>query len=208
MAQRATEGDRAVLQRIEEAERSGASALNLMGAGLTAIPDSLSRLTNLQGINLFRNPLPDELLAAAERGPEALFRYLESAKYGDHPRTVKLVLLGEPKSGKTTLLEALKGNQSPCDPERKETLGVNVAIVDKDHPKDGKKMHLSVWDFAGQHMEHATHQFSLTKNAIFLILWNARQGAESGKRDLWYWLELLKMRVSEPKFCWSPRIPS
>ncbi len=150
--------------------------------------------------DLHGNPLPDELLAAAGRGVEALFRYLESAKQGPHPRTVKLVLLGEPKSGKTTLLEALNGNESPCDPDRKETLGVNVATVDKVHPVDGKPMHLSVWDFAGQHMEHATHQFSLTKNAVFLILWNARQGAEFGKRDLWYWLELLKIRVSEPKF--------
>jgi hypothetical protein len=61
-------------------------------------------------------------------------------------------------------------------------------------------MHLSVWDFAGQHIEHATHQFFLTENAIYLILWNARQGADSGKRDLWYWLELLKMRVRNPKF--------
>jgi internalin A len=174
--------------------------LHLSHNQITAIPDSLSRLTNLRGLYLAGNPLPDELLAAAKRGVEALFRYLESAKHGAHPRTVKLVLLGEPKSGKTTLLEALNGNEHPCDPNRKETLGVNVAIVDKHHPVDGRTMHLSVWDFAGQHMEHATHQFSLTKNAIFLILWNARQGAQSGKHDLWYWLELLKMRVSEPKF--------
>src|SRR5262249_41564970 len=37
-------------------------------------------------------------------------------------------------------------------------------------------------------------------NAIYLVLWNARQGTVSGKRDLWYWLELLKMRVRNPKF--------
>jgi hypothetical protein len=61
-------------------------------------------------------------------------------------------------------------------------------------------MYLSTWDFAGQHIEHATHQFFLTENAIYLILWNSRQGTEAGKRDLWYWLELLKMRVREPKF--------
>jgi internalin A len=167
---------------------------------IAAIPDSLSRLTNLQSLDLSGNPLPDELLAAGARGVDALFRYLESTKRGAHPRTVKLVLLGEPRSGKTTLLNALMGNAKPCDPTRKETIGVNVETVHKDHPRDGNKMHLSVWDFAGQHMEHATHQFSLTKNAVFLILWNARLGAEFGKRDLWYWLELLKMRVGEPKF--------
>jgi hypothetical protein len=75
-----------------------------------------------------------------------------------------------------------------------------VEIIEKPSPIDNKPMYLSVWDFAGQHMEHATHQFFLTENAIYLILWNARLGAESGKHDLWYWLELLKMRVRNPKF--------
>ncbi len=75
-----------------------------------------------------------------------------------------------------------------------------MVVIEKPHPADHEPMYLSVWDFAGQHIEHATHQFFLTENAIYLILWNARQGPESGKHDLWYWLELLKMRVRNPKF--------
>jgi len=134
-------------------------------------------------------------------GVPSFFRYLKStAAKKVYPRTVKLVLLGEPKSGKTTLLEALKGNPHPCDPARKETLGVNVVNIEKLHPADHQPMYLSVWDFAGQHIEHATHQFFLTEYAIYLIVWNSRQGPESGKFDLWYWLELLKMRVPKPKF--------
>jgi len=158
-------------------------------------------LKNLKELDLSGNPLPDELLAAAGRGPEAFLRYLESIEArAAHPRTVKLVLLGEPGVGKTTLLEALKGNPHPCDPGREETLGVNVAIVNKTNPLDGHPMHLAVWDFAGQHIEHATHQPFLTENAVFLVLWHARMGVAAGKRDLYYWLELLKMRVKEPRF--------
>jgi hypothetical protein len=136
-----------------------------------------------------------------KRGVPSFLRYLQStATRRVYPRTVKLVLLGEPRSGKTTLLEALKGNPHPCDDSRKETLGVDVVTIEKPHPTDHQPMYLSVWDFAGQHIEHATHQFFLTEHAIYLILWNARQGPESGKFDLWYWLELLKMRVPNPKF--------
>jgi len=168
---------------------------------ITAIPHSLTQLIKLQRLELSGNPLPDELFAALKQGIPTFFRHLEAtAKRKVFPRTVKLVLLGEPKSGKTTLLEALKGNQQPCDESRKETLGVNVVTLEKPHPTDHEAMYLSAWDFAGQHMEQATHQFFLTENAIYLILWHARQGTESGKRDLWYWLELLKMRVREPKF--------
>jgi len=168
---------------------------------LTSVPNSLTKLKKLHRLEFDGNPLPDELFAALKRGIPSFFRYLRSTKNRKvYPRTVKLVLLGEPKAGKTTLVEALKGNMEPCDEKREETLGVNVVSIEKAHPTDYQPMYLSAWDFAGQHIEHATHQFFLTENAIYLILWNARLGTESGRRDLWYWLELLKMRVREPKF--------
>jgi internalin A len=168
---------------------------------ISDIPESITQLANLKYVRLEGNPLPDELLAAALEGVPSLMRYLRyTAQTAVNPRTVKLVLLGEPQSGKTTLLEALKGNPKPCDPNRKETLGVDVVRIEATNALDKKPMYLSTWDFAGQHIEHATHQFFLTEGAIYLILWNARQGTESGKRDLWYWLELLKMRVKDPKF--------
>src|ERR1017187_4948212 len=168
---------------------------------ISAIPDSLAQLANLRELEIQDNPLPEELLSIAKGGVGRLFRYLRSTAVRKvYPRTVKLVLLGEPKSGKTTLLEALKGDPQPCVKDRPETLGVVVESIRMEHPGDRRAMHLSVWDFAGQHIEHATHQFFLTEGAIYLILWNARMGAESGRRDLWYWLELLKMRVPEPKF--------
>jgi len=175
--------------------------LDLSNNQITVIPESLAQLINLEGLTLRENPLPEELFAALRQGIPVFLRYLKSTTQSKvYPRTVKLVFLGEPKSGKTTLLEALKGNPQPCDESRQETLGVNVETVEKLHPEDHEPMYLSAWDFAGQHIEHATHQFFLTENAIYLILWNARQGAASGKHDLWYWLELLKMRVPEPKF--------
>ena len=110
------------------------------------------------------------------------------------------MLLGEPASGKTTLVEALNGNARPCDPNRPETVGVDIQRIEKTSPQDGRPMYLSTWDFAGQHMEYATHQFFLKSGGVYLILWKARLGSDYGQRDLWYWLELLKMRVKDPEF--------
>ena len=168
---------------------------------ITNLPDLMAQMTNLKLIELRGNPLPEEFAGVASQGAKALRRYLRLAgKEGVNPRTTKVVLLGEPKSGKTTLLEALKGNPKPCDPGRNETLGVNIVTIAVTNPLVQEPLFVSIWDFAGQHIEHATHQFFLTEGATYVILWNARQGIESGKRDLWYWLELLKMRVRDPKF--------
>ena len=77
---------------------------------------------------------------------------------------------------------------------------MDIVRIPISHPTDGEEMYLNVWDFAGQQIEHATHQFFLTEGALYLILWNSRQGADSASRDVYYWLELLRMRVPKARF--------
>jgi internalin A len=180
-------------------------ALGLAANRISDIPlkgwETRGRFAKIEEIDLSNNPLPEDILIAASRGPKSLFEYFEAARLrAAHPRTVKLMLLGEPASGKTTLVEALNGNPAPCDPNRPETIGVNLRRIEKKSPADGRPLYLATWDFAGQHMEYATHQFFLKAGGIYLILWKARLGSDYGQRDLWYWLELLKMRVRDPEF--------
>jgi hypothetical protein len=184
------------------------SELTILGLSRNRISDiplggwvTRGHFPKLAQLGLSGNPLPEDLLAAASRGPKSLIEYLEAARRrGAHPRTVKLLLLGEPASGKTTLVEALNGNPKPCDANRLETVGVDIRRIEKKSPQDGRPLYLSTWDFAGQHMEYATHQFFLKSGGVYLILWKARLGSDYGQRDLWYWLELLKMRVKDPEF--------
>ena len=51
------------------------------------------------------------------------------------------------------------------------------------------------WDFGGQQIYHATHQFFLTNRSLFLLLWNSRLGWEQGK--LRYWLDIITARAPE-----------
>jgi Leucine-rich repeat (LRR) protein len=190
----------AVLGGLPELEDLDLSQNNLSDIPLRGWQTE-ERFPKLKKLDFSGNPLPEDLLAAATRGPQSLFEYLDAARLrAAHPRTVRLMLLGEPASGKTTLVEALSGNSNPCDPQRPETIGVNVRRVEKKSPADGRPLYLATWDFAGQHMEYATHQFFLKAGGIYLILWKARLGSDYGQRDLWYWLELLSMRVKDPEF--------
>jgi GTPase SAR1 family protein len=64
------------------------------------------------------------------------------------------------------------------------------------HPElEGITMQLNTWDFGGQQIYHATHQFFLTTRSLYLLVWNARQGFEQGK--LYYWLDTLQARAPE-----------
>lgn len=46
-----------------------------------------------------------------------------------------------------------------------------------------------MWDFAGQEITHATHQFFLTERSIYLLVLDAR--ADTQDRDAQYWLQLI-----------------
>ena len=42
-------------------------------------------------------------------------------------------------------------------------------------------MRLAVWDFGGQEIYHATHQFFLTDQSLFVLVWSARADFEHGR---------------------------
>lgn len=46
-------------------------------------------------------------------------------------------------------------------------------------------MTLNVWDFGGQEIYHATHQFFLTQRSLYIFVWDARQEEEHGRIDYW-----------------------
>jgi len=48
---------------------------------------------------------------------------------------------------------------------------------------------MHVWDFGGQEIMHATHQFFLTARALYLLVLSGRQGREDS--DAEYWLDMI-----------------
>jgi len=47
-----------------------------------------------------------------------------------------------------------------------------------------------VWDFGGQEIMHATHQFFLTKRSVYVLVLDARQGEIEG--NIHYWLQTIQ----------------
>jgi len=54
---------------------------------------------------------------------------------------------------------------------------------------------LHFWDFGGQDIYHATHQFFLTKRSLYLFVWEVRREEETRSFD--YWLNIVKLLSAE-----------
>jgi internalin A len=48
-----------------------------------------------------------------------------------------------------------------------------------------------VWDFGGQEIMHATHQFFLTKRSLYILVLDARAGEKES--NIHYWLEMIRV---------------
>ena len=154
----------------------------------------MGNLTKLETLDLSDNPLTSPPPEIISQGAKAVVAYLreQSAKGEQKQWVSKLLLLGQGGVGKTHLLCNLLG----ADYQEGKTVGIDIREMPLDHPREqGITMRLNAWDFGGQDIFHATHQFFLTNRSLFLLLWDARHGWEQGK--LRYWLNQIRARAPE-----------
>lgn len=102
----------------------------------------------------------------------------------------RLMVVGDGGMGKTSLISRLMNDI--FDPSTVlTTSGIDINSLKLPHPiRDDIEMRLNVWDFAGQAIYHATHQFFYSGRSLFLLVWNARIGYEQG--NIFYWLDQIK----------------
>lgn len=167
---------------------------------LTALPESLKHVTSLQKLFLHGNEalnLPEEVLGPgrvdvltagkAAAAPAAILDYYFRARASGRPlNEAKLILVGFGEVGKTSLVKRLIDDT--FDPKEKQTEGIRI----REWPlrlDGGDDVRLHVWDFGGQEIMHATHQFFMTERSLYLLVLNGRQGREEADAD--YWLALI-----------------
>jgi GTPase SAR1 family protein len=169
--------------------------LDLRNNKLSALPPEIARLPDLFQIDLAGNPLKTPPMSVVKQGLPAIRNYFRGREEKSTPQWLsKLLLVGEGGVGKTSLLHRLRGEA--FDPQEDTTRGVQIHAVELPHPaKPGVTMKLNAWDFGGQEIYHAIHQFFLTDRSLFFVVWNARAGYEQGK--LYYWLDAINSLAPE-----------
>ncbi len=115
----------------------------------------------------------------AMESPQAVRDYFEElGEDGRKLNEVKVVFLGEASAGKTSLVKQLMGEQ--FDDKESQTHGIRIRKMDFGM-SDGDTVTAHLWDFGGQEVMHATHQFFLSQRSVYVLLLNSRNDDQAEK---------------------------
>jgi len=146
------------------------------------------------GINVFNCPLIHPPPEIVKQGQADVLNYLREieAQGEDHLYEAKVLILGDGGAGKTTLLRRLYQTDLPMPAEEESTKGIDIHRHTFTNAAE-RPFHLNVWDFGGQQIYHATHQFFLTKRSLYILVDDTRNSSQAVQDDGFkYWLELIE----------------
>lgn len=181
-----------ILEELIELE-----GLRLRNNKIINIPEFIFRSPKLtQPIDLItdKNPISNPPIEIIEQGKIAVLEWFD-AKNRDKLNEIKIILIGDPEAGKTSLLKRLNGNE--FDSNEPQTDGINIVDIDFSKSnlfKNEKKLHGikgRFWDFGGQEIMSATHRLFLSNRAVYILLLQARDDKASEKQVI-DWIEQIK----------------
>lgn len=104
----------------------------------------------------------------------------------------KILIVGEPGAGKTTLMELLfDKNYEVPQLEQPSTLGIEVKPNREfENPvKTLPNIKAHIWDFGGQNIQYMLHQYFLTDDSVYILITDGR----SGKTRYGYWFHIINL---------------
>ncbi len=146
-------------------------------------------------INVFNCPLTNPPAEIVKQGNAAILNYFseQQAQGVDHLYEAKLLLIGEGGAGKTSLMRRLYQTDKALPEEKDSTKGIDIHRHEF-KLQNGRDFRLNVWDFGGQEIYHATHQFFLTKRSLYVLLDDTRNNYKSvHDHGFKYWLEVVDL---------------
>ena len=169
--------DIAPLAHLTQLER-----LDLSNNRIQNLPSSLLQLSldwhndgfHIQGLCLEGNPLQNPPLDVIKSGRQAIEDYYQRLEQGGtrELREAKLILLGEPDAGKSSIARRLLYND--FDPNSQTTLGTDIHRW-RFSDADGEEYRVNIWDFGGQDIQQSIHHLFLTAGALYLVVLDARR---------------------------------
>jgi internalin A len=174
---------------------SNLTQLYLGNNQITEIPEVLGKMEKLEQLDLRGNPIPipPEILGRNQSGGDLrtildFYFQTRDPNATEELNEAKLLIVGEGEAGKTTLANKLLNPNYELKEREPTTEGIDVMRWEFSQA-NGKPFRVHLWDFGGQEIYHATHQFFLTERSLYVLLVdNRRQNP-----NLCYWLSIIEL---------------
>lgn len=154
-------------------------------------------------LRIGQNPLEIPPLSIVEQGNEAILNYFKQLEEQgtEQLNEAKLIIVGEPAAGKTSLMETLLNEDFDLSTP-KSTLGVDVRMgwIFPHPTKPDDVFTSNIWDFGGQQIQYMTHQFFLTPSAAYVLV-SANDRKEP--TNFPYWFKIIHL-LGEEQGRYSP----
>jgi internalin A len=95
---------------------------------------------------------------------------------------IKVILVGQGSVGKTSLVQRILYSMFDQSQTKTEGIAINKWRIND--------INFNIWDFGGQEIMHATHQFFLTKRSLYLLVLDSRLTQEENRVE--YWLKIIQ----------------
>jgi internalin A len=143
------------------------------------------------GIYLSDNPITDPPIEILAEGREAVIEYLLSTDLKPLLEC-KVIFIGDGGVGKTSLMKRIAFDD--FKPDEPMTHGINKLAWRGAQDAQGRAIRVNLWDFGGQHLQHALHQFFFTDRVVYVLVLDPRR--ESNAK---YWLDQVERLGKESK---------
>lgn len=159
-----------------------------------------------KGVYVKNCPLDKALIAAIKKGHSSVLKYLNKPKA--RLFEARVLVLGEPRAGKTTLRRKLKDLNAALPTVYESTKAFNIEIdpytcqIEKDNEKN--KLTYYLWDFGGQDYYRLLHQLFISEQAVFVIVTDTDRNKNEEEID--FWLETIQRLGKDRNNTYSPVI--
>ncbi len=144
-------------------------------------------------IAFFDNPIETPPIEILKQGKQAIRDWFSANK--KKLREIKILLVGEAKTGKTSLIQKLKFNKYNINQDKTDGIVIEpFKFGELPTFANQKKLNGTAayfWDFGGQEIMSSTHQFFMTKRSVYLLVLEARKDAETDKQ-VRQWMERIQ----------------
>lgn len=150
-------------------------------------------------LNVKDNPFTTPPIEIVENGNESILHYFdEIEKQGtEYLYEAKMLIVGQPRAGKTTLRYKLFDTNSKLPTEDKTTRGIDIDQLQfevRDEKGNLRPFKYNIWDFGGQQIYQTTHQFFLTHRSLYvLVIDTGNDSLGNDDTTINYWLQVVEL---------------